>query len=192
MEKISTILPANRYENTPNLVLQVATGLCIFVCSITGCGINEQISIPNPTSFKIRPFSANVSKQKIYNNKDFNFCWDGDFIVDVDLIRSYRTIEEISCLCDNWNENNAQKFSSTLLERTRAIVETLKKQPEIFPTANESIQFEFEKNDGDYLEFELFEDGTVKKFFYSDTNGVTTEYITPDDVSEAVNKFYGF
>ncbi|KJE25644.1 hypothetical protein LG52_3208 [Geobacillus kaustophilus] len=37
------------------------------------------------------------------------------------------------------------------------MIHTVIKQPKLFPTARDSIQLEFEKENGDYLEFELFE-----------------------------------
>ena len=34
-------------------------------------------------------------------------------------------------------------------------------QPKIFPTGRQTIQLEYEKRNGDYLEFELFEEKVV-------------------------------
>ena len=63
-------------------------------------------------------------------------------------------------------------------------------QPRIFPTARNSIQFEYEKQDGEYLEFELFEDGRLKKFSYSGGGQFSTELIEDKDVEGIVRAFY--
>lgn len=72
--------------------------------------------------------------------------------------------DNLSILCDfgkleaNWNHNGAEKFEASLLNRCRLLLRHLIKQPDIFPTARNSVQMEYEKENGDYLEFEIFKD----------------------------------
>ena len=65
---------------------------------------------------------------------------------------------EIEKLKDNWNGNGANSFSTKLIEKCREIVMQLAAEPFVCPTACGSIQFEYEKDYGDYLEFEIYED----------------------------------
>jgi hypothetical protein len=58
----------------------------------------------------------------------------------------------------NWNYADAFPFTKTLIDKVESILEHLTVQPKIFPTGRQSIQFEYEKSNGDYLEFEIFED----------------------------------
>lgn len=68
------------------------------------------------------------------------------------------TLDNFKALQFNWNGNNAEPFSESLIEKAKSIIFHLKYQPEVFPTAKQSVQFEYEKENGDYLEFEIFED----------------------------------
>lgn len=54
---------------------------------------------------------------------------------------------------DNWNGNGANSFSTKLIEKCREIVTQLVAEPFVCPTACGSIQFEYEKDNGDYLKF---------------------------------------
>lgn len=109
---------------------------------------------------------------------------------DSALVESFKRIREIELLEDDWNNNGAKAFSPQIIQRVRSIVSTLAKQPFIFPTARESIQMEYEKSNGDYLEFELFESGKLKKFYYGSDGKMLTEYISDNEMREAVNAFH--
>ena len=106
-----------------------------------------------------------------------------------DLLRSYDTLAEIRALPDNWNGNGAPRFSPRLLDRICGIVETLPRQPDIFPTANDSIQLEYENSRGDYLEFEIFEDGRIKEFL-CEAQGSRTQIVRQEALGETVRRFY--
>lgn len=75
-------------------------------------------------------------------------------------------LNEIEKLEYNWNNNGANSFSTKLIEKCRRIMIQLAAEPFICPTACGSIQFEYEKENGDYLEFEIYED---KIEVFSDT-----------------------
>lgn len=70
-------------------------------------------------------------------------------------IDNLRRLDEIASLIDDWNGNGATAFSEDLLKRVRKIIVSVRSQPEIFPTANESIQLEWDREDGEYLEMEV-------------------------------------
>lgn len=100
-------------------------------------------------------------------------------------------LEEISNLDYNWNGNGASPFSSRLISEATKLFNEMKKQPKIFPTARNSIQFEFEKENGNYLEFEIFERDIE---VYSEIGEEETEYNIRRD-SRQMNRilfdFYG-
>lgn len=102
-----------------------------------------------------------------------------------------KKIHDISQLKDSWNENSASSFKDTLIEKMKYLVLHLDIQPEIFPTACDSIQFEYEKENGEYLEFELFDNRL--KVFTMDSNGNDYSYdmgIDINEINEVINKFY--
>lgn len=133
--------------------------------------------------------SAEYSMLHSYYGDNIILQWCGVSAVDSKL-ESYKRLAEISALKDDWNGNGAAQFSEKIIRTMRGIVDGLKIQPSIFPTARESIQFEYENDSGDYLEFELFENGTIKTFFYSADGKTWTNDILESAVDEKVKAFY--
>ena len=112
------------------------------------------------------------------------------FPVNVDLRRSYERIAEIQALPDNWNDNGAPRFSVRLIGTVRQIARSLPRQLDIFPTANDSIQLEYENRQGDYLEYEVFEDGHIKEFLCRGESGrTTTRTVRQEEIRMAVERF---
>jgi len=74
-------------------------------------------------------------------------------------INNLDTIDEISQLTDNWDLEGASAFKEKAILTVSNLIQnpSLKYQPDIFPTFRDSIQIEYEKRNGDYLEFEIFE-----------------------------------
>ena len=102
-----------------------------------------------------------------------------------------KKIHDISQLKDDWNGNGVSAFKDTLIEKIKYLVLHLDIQPEIFPTACDSIQFEYEKENGEYLEFELFDNRL--KVFTMDSDGNDYSYNIDTDINkinEVINKFY--
>ncbi len=88
----------------------------------------------------------------------------------------------------NWDGNGALPFMEAQIEKAKLILFNLPKQPEIFPTARQSVQFEYEKENGDYLEFEIFEDSISCLQIVS---GRETEHqIDESEIFSVVNNFY--
>lgn len=51
-----------------------------------------------------------------------------------------------------------QSIEDKVLLNAVEVLKQLPGQPDIFPTFRDSVQFEYEEPDGEYLEFEVFED----------------------------------
>lgn len=100
-------------------------------------------------------------------------------------------LNEISLLKDNWNDNGASSFPHSFLNEVRNLIENLYFQPNIFPTARDSIQFEYEKENGDYLELELFLDNRIKVFSYTHTGKSDTKFIEQKFINDIIMEFYG-
>lgn len=91
--------------------------------------------------------TINLKNQHI-SVKNRNFI--SELRVNRKKLNSFKKLES------NWNFSNAEPFESNLLLNIENILAELHAQPKIFPTGRQSIQFEYEKNNGDYLEFEFF------------------------------------
>lgn len=107
---------------------------------------------------------------------------------------AYKQIADIANLKDNWNENGASTFSPKLVDRVSRIVDDLPVAPFVSPTAVDAVQMEYEKEDGSYLEFEIYEEKAV--LYMVDVNGDESEReITGKSanriIQQAVVDFYG-
>ena len=92
-------------------------------------------------------------------------------------------------LAANWNGNGAMPFEAGLIQKAIHVLLSLKQQPQIFPTVRQSVQFEYHKATGDYLEFEIFKD---KIIVYSEQMNEETEreLDSPEDINALVESFY--
>ena len=94
----------------------------------------------------------------------------------VELLENLEKLESFLNLPENWNGNGAKPFSFELINYVIEILCRLPKQPQIFPTAENSIQLEYDNPDGSYLEIEVFED--VIQVFFLDKNKREYEFKT--------------
>lgn len=104
--------------------------------------------------------------------------------------QSYATLDRIAELPDNWNGNNAEAFSPELIDRCRRFIQFLPAQPEIFPTAVGAIQFEFRKEDGSYLEFEVYTDTINEYRVFADGNEFEKKSLSLERMKKEVESFY--
>lgn len=114
-------------------------------------------------------------------------------VIETKLEKNIKRLNQISEFEDNWNGYGAHPFTPEFVASVCELVKDLDRQPEIFPTAQNTIQFEYDKDNGDYLELEIFEDGTVDTFVLLN-NGESNEN-TIENKAEAINRlvkdFYG-
>lgn len=194
MNNMLSITTTSENAKKTTSITPIITGACTvaFCIAFFSATNGTQIEFPQQSLSDTHTVSTDTAKWKMYNSRNINLYLDGVSAMDVNLLHSYQKISEIRCLEDNWNGNGAPKFSSQLLDSVLSIVEKLTRQPSIFPTARESIQLEYENDIGDYLEFEVFEGGRLKKFFCGHDGKMITEDIPIETIYEVVNNFYGF
>lgn len=150
------------------------------------------------TSDVIRNDKLNINECVIKNQKN-SFFWGNKktitekTMIDESLQRNIKKLMSISLLKDNWNGNGAKVFDKALLEKIKKIVLELDRQPEIFPTAANSIQLEYDGPSDSYLEIEILE-AIYAEVFKIDKNG-KEEYCKISADSGAINRmveaFYG-
>lgn len=113
--------------------------------------------------------------------------------INEEKLDNLKKLETIALLKDNWNGNGAKAFSNGLITKVRNIVTFLTIQPEVFPTACESLQLEYDKQDGSHMEIELTESEQAEIFFV-DNAGQESFFNIRSNV-EAINRvvsdFYG-
>lgn len=85
---------------------------------------------------------------------------------DTILTDNLSKIKNFTTYSKNWNGYGAEPFSKKLIIRTINLIQLFPyHQPNnIVPTANDSIQLEYHKANGEYLEFEVFADRDIHMF----------------------------
>lgn len=77
----------------------------------------------------------------------------------VKLNTAIQKIKDFKSYKYNWNGNGARPFSEKLINKAVDLIQKFRITPEVFPVANDSIQFEWESRDEFlYIELEIFED----------------------------------
>lgn len=114
-------------------------------------------------------------------------------VIDEEKMCNLKKLDQIAVLKDGWNGNKAKAFEPELISKVRSVITSLQIQPEVFPTACNSIQIEYEKEDGSYLEINLCLADTWEVFEISREGEETYTSITADSdaVKKVVNTFYG-
>jgi PHD/YefM family antitoxin component YafN of YafNO toxin-antitoxin module len=107
--------------------------------------------------------------------------------------KNLKKLEEISALNDNWNGNGAPKIPDIIIKKTRALLKALTIQPEIFPTALETIQLEFDNSLHDHMEIEIGTTDKAEVFVapYDGKEYTETIRATAASINERVIAFYG-
>lgn len=126
-----------------------------------------------------------------YNLYEINYAYNND--MDREKLYSLNKLKQIATLGNGWNGKNAKAFDKSFLSRATALILSLSHQPEIFPTACDSIQIEYEKDDGSYLEIELTNHDSCN-IFEIDSMGQESEFSRPmnvEAINKVVNSFYG-
>ena len=97
-------------------------------------------------------------------------------------------LNKIADFKDNWNGYGAIHFSSELIDKAKNILLNLHEQPDLFPTAQPSIQLEYERNDESYLEINIFEDKiSIMQILQEDYDKARFWDLSFDDI-EQINK----
>ena len=100
-------------------------------------------------------------------------------------------LAQIANLKNNWDGYGAAPIPPYTLYFALQLICSLHEQPEIFPTATGAIQFEYEKDNGDYLEFLFTGNGQCDVFRIVDNS---EEYFTsqdnPNSINSIIDNFY--
>lgn len=117
------------------------------------------------------------SESKVSTQKDIN-------IEKLNIIKSFR---------NNWNGNGAPAFPGELISKVAKLIDKMPIQPQLFPTALTTIQFEFDNSIKDHMEIEIGL-GDEAQVFIVKSSGEETEYniqANSEEVNKKVLEFYG-
>lgn len=153
------------------------------------CYYNEKTNIY--ASFSTEP-SISFSLTGYSNSESISSGVEKVFISE-DKIENLKKLETIALLQDDWNSNGAKAFSASLIEKVRNLIMFLEIQPEVFPTACESLQLEYDREDGSHMEIELTENDDAE-IFVVDSKGcesIISISANLEMINKVVSDFYG-
>lgn len=155
----------------------------------------QVMKISDDRTDMIRSFSYELgisSSMPIYSSMDNSCCIEKVLISD-DKLESLKKLNIISELQDNWNGNGAKALSNKLIDKVKTLIMFLDIQPDIFPTACNSIQIEYDKENDKHMEIELTEDSDVEIFTIDQKGNGIIKKIQFDitKINGMVKNFYG-
>lgn len=168
----------------------VAGGIMAMSVMVSGGQVMATDFTPHqPTSYEMKESGITYS---ISGYTYINSIRGGIFIKNKN-IECLKKLDVIATLKYNWDGNGANPFPSEFIAKVREIVLMLEKQPELFPTACETIQLEYDKPDGAHLEIEIFDDNNAELYILEADGTEVNKMISVNafEFNKAVNEFYG-
>ncbi|MCR5418589.1 MAG: hypothetical protein K6E84_06710 [Lachnospiraceae bacterium] len=103
-----------------------------------------------------------------------------------------KKLDAIARLKDDWNGNGAKAFEKSFISRIQKLIDQLQIQPEIFPTALQTIQLEFDNSRRDHMEIEIGDDKTAEIFvvLYNGEEYFDHVAVTANALNRKVAQFY--
>lgn len=187
------------------ITLSTNVGLCDWPENISNTtAYIDRLIIDNSNSQNgFKKFDSNVSWSNVsfdYNNHTSNCinvspntynCYEVDILKEqqdnLKVLNSFKT------LTDNWDECGAIAPKKEIIEIAQNLVKQLKKQPDIFPTPDGGIQFEYDVDENCHLNIELLSKQKIKIFEMFPDRTYTEELLNLDikNIIQRVDKFYG-
>jgi len=112
------------------------------------------------------------------------------YLYGKDKITNLKRLSEIEKLPDNWNNNGASKIPIEIIKFVRRLLMTIEVQPEIFPTACDAMQLEWENNLNEYLEMEILDNSI--NIFQIDSEGNESQKVIEPNYEVIKNIVRGF
>lgn len=107
--------------------------------------------------------------------------------------KNLKLINNLHEFTENWNGYGGKGFTKELCDFSAYILKKLdgKDQPKVFPTGRKSIQFEYEKENGEYLEFEIYSPNRIEMFRILENQEEIEKNIDLEELEELVKEFNG-
>ena len=112
------------------------------------------------------------------------------YYISAELFDSFSKINSFAKFKENWNGYGASPFSKNVLDNAKKAILKLNYQPEIFPVADGSIQFEYDFNNS-HMEMQIFEDYVETYITDADDNEKEfNDVFSVSRIKEIVDHFY--
>jgi len=99
-------------------------------------------------------------------------------------------IESYNALENGWDGYDGKAIEQDVINYALVVLDKIPedKQPQVFPTGRNTIQFEWEKDNGKYLEFEINDSIIMMLSIDEDKNEIEKEVLI-DEIEELVKQF---
>jgi hypothetical protein len=145
--------------------------------------MSNEVAIFNEN--RVYSIFSNFFKDKIDNLTRINQLSN-----NIKYFKNLELLDEFKNFKKDWNNNLADPFNEDLIEKCKILITIINIQPKIYPTARDSIQFEYNHNEN-YLEFEIFDNKI--EYFIEYKNGKTKEAVIIDlNINLILEEFYGY
>lgn len=106
---------------------------------------------------------------------------------NLDILSSFKTLE------DNWDDCDAIAPKKEIIEIAQKLVKKLQRQPEIFPTPDGGVQFEYDREQNRHLNIEILSEQKVNIFeMFSDRTYKEEIFdLDVENIKQRVDEFYG-
>lgn len=131
-----------------------------------------------------RPSKKGMSQISVCRSKTLSKSEDNfSFLNKVNINDNRQKLNKIERLKRNWNGYGAKAFTKGVIKKVNKMLDKIIVQPKIFPTPNNSIQFEYydRKDLSKYLEFDV----SYHKILCNDKPIVSKE------INAKIRQFYG-
>lgn len=102
-------------------------------------------------------------------------------------------LKVIKSMKKNWNGNGAPAFSKKLTDKVSLILSELTIQPDMFPTALSTIQFEYDNSRKDHMEIEISDSDMAEVFIVKNNGEELYEKVKAEagEINKRVEYFLG-
>ncbi len=102
-------------------------------------------------------------------------------------------LNSIRSMKDNWNGNGASAIPKTVVDKVEQLINGLKIQPEIFPTALGTIQLEYDNSRRDHMEIEIGRSDSAEVFVvrFNGEENYADIPVSIDSINSIAGEFYG-
>lgn len=174
-----------------NTNIKILSPKYLMVIALTGIMELSQIPTITPSVNQDGGIAIHYSTQGLQYTTILNGHNRREFADMCDQSENFRKLDDLSTFGENWNGYGANAFSTGLINRIRALLIDLPVQPELFPTARESIQLEYDVGEN-HIEIEVFDNNEVKVLSMIGVGKFTHESFSYDEkaIREVVDRFY--
>lgn len=115
----------------------------------------------------------------MYNNQNYTVVCGGSMTDSAKQAKNLEILNSFRQLKNNWNDYGAAPIDSAVLDFAEKLIYALRVQPEVFPTACNTVQLEYHLQNGGYLELEV-SDSAISVFKI--VSGVESEFILHTEI----------